>query len=177
MFSFKNTVFILFIAAFSACKSDKKTSDDEKIYFDIRSFFTNEALRLQKKNPTVIKLVSDGIKKEQKTLNISSWDHELELFKESDINKPSWKNSYAVKSSVNSITYSAKDPDLRTRSIVITRSNEGKVVGIIIQNQINNSLYSSVEKLTYYPDSLYIIDKSQDVRVLGEHNYIVKGKF
>ena len=38
-------------------------------------------------------------------------------------------------------------------------------------------LYETSEELTYFPDSLYSINKNQHVLLLGSNNYIVTGNF
>jgi hypothetical protein len=50
------------------------------------------------------------------------------------------------------------------------------VVYLMVFNVINNSLFQTREKLTYYPDSLYRIQRKQHVRFLGTNDYLIEGK-
>ncbi len=45
----------------------------------------------------------------------------------------------------------------------------------MIYNDSKNMLYESQEWLSYFPDSLYQIDKKQTVRLLGTNTYKIKG--
>ncbi|HEY0176678.1 MAG TPA: hypothetical protein VGC08_09890 [Pedobacter sp.] len=177
MFWSEKIVLIILLSVWLAgCKSENKAPDAIKNYFDIRGFFNSEATRLGSKNPIVLKTVSDNRTPERKKVRIADWQNELELFSESDINKASWKDSYNTKKDSNTVIYTAREAGLRTRKIRITKSPTGKTSRIQIENKAENMLYTSVENLDYYPDSLYIIDKFQKVRILGPHKYLITGK-
>lgn len=167
------TTFILLYA--TSCTEDKKAPDGQNAYFDIRGFFTTEAARLSEKAPTVTKLVSHNGKTEEKKLKIANWEQELDLFIASDINKPSWRNSYDIEKERNLTTYTATDTSLKVRRIRVQRAGN-RISSIEITNKVNNEIYSSTETLVYYPDSLYSIDKQQNVTGLGENSYKIYGK-
>lgn len=164
------------IVLLSSCSNNPKASDT-KVYFDIRSFFESEATRLKKTNPFIEKQVMQNVDQEIKRLRIQDWNNELNLFIESDINKPSWRKSYAISNTRNETVYTAMEDKLRTRKVVIEKSIRGEVIHIYIQNHTQNLLYTSSETLNYYPDSLYQISKQQEVRLLGTNNYSISGKF
>ena len=159
---------------FSACHPDVAESGDDLKYFDIKGYFTKDIARLSKLNRPVFKTVSHNGVTESKKMFIHDWDVELNLFKSSDINRPAWKNSYIVKGDTSVIIYVAKEADLYTREIIINRV-KGKVKWIMIANHSPNMLYNTREKLSYFPDSLYLIQKAQSVRFLGTNKYQVKG--
>jgi hypothetical protein len=52
-----------------------------------------KARRLTRQNPTVNKTVAHNGAAESKKLQIANWAKELNLFTESDINKPAWKEA------------------------------------------------------------------------------------
>lgn len=174
---YRKITIIFSILGIAACRSENKTPDIKNYYFNIRSFFNSEAQRLQKSNTSIQKKVYDGKSTEQKQVHIDSWATELELFTESDINRASWKNSYMVKNHGDTTLYLAARPDLRTKQIVIVRNGSRKVRYIGIKNKTENFLYTSSEELSYYPDSLYRIDKHQKVKILGAHHYLIEGNF
>ncbi|MBE9584410.1 hypothetical protein IM792_08120 [Mucilaginibacter sp. JRF] len=169
--------FILSIAitsGFSECKPDVAVNGEQ--YFDVKGYFGNEVDRLTQKHPHVKKTVKHNLESESHDLGISSWKDELGLFTGSDINKPAWRSSYSVTKRGNTTIYKAKLPELKTQSITVT-NNGDKVSSILIVNHTSNLLYTSTEKLNYYPDSAYHISKVQHVRLLGENSYDIDSIF
>lgn len=159
----------------TACKSTGKQSAASLKYFDIKGYFEKDSLRLTKQNKPVIKIVTHNGVTQRKKVRIANWGTELALFKQSDINKPAWKNSYEVIMNGDIITYKARDTDLTTREIVIMADKQ-KVKSIIIFNRTKNILYQTTEKLSYFPDSLYLIEKYQKVRLMGSNKYTIEGQ-
>jgi hypothetical protein len=129
---------------------------------------------LRKLNRITHKMVYHNGIKETKDVHINNWGVELSLFSQSDINKPAWRNSYIIEKGDNIEIYRANDPDLKTREIIIKKEG-GKVKWILISNSTKNQLYQTKEKLSYFPDSIYIIQKYQKVRLLGANTYYIKG--
>ncbi|WP_299499765.1 hypothetical protein [Mucilaginibacter sp.] len=131
-------------------------------------------MRLTKLNHLTNKTVTHNGITETKKVHISNWGLELSSFSESDINKPAWRDSYNIQTNGASIIYRAKTIDLKTQLIVINKQAD-KVKWILIYNRTENILYQTNEKLSYFPDSLYIIQKYQKVRLLGANTYTIKG--
>jgi hypothetical protein len=166
-------VFGLLAIGLASCRPEIKKAN----FFDLSGYFTKEAARLKADNKLVFKTVEHNGDSESKKILIRDWDAELSLFKNSDINKPAWAGSYEVHGDGGLTIYMAKDTNLRTRKLMI-RQEDGKVKWIVIYNHTpKNLLYDSFEKLTYIPDSLYLIEKRQSVRVLGINRYRIKGLF
>jgi hypothetical protein len=165
---------VLSIMLLTACKPDVKENGAALKYFDLKGYFTREAARLNKMNKAVLKTVTHNGLAESKKVHIGNWSGELDLFIGSDINRPAWKNSYDVSNSDNILLYRAKFPELTTREIIIKKENQ-HVKWILIFNGTRNILYQTIEKLTYYPDSLYAISKFQKVRFMGNNTYKVQG--
>jgi len=170
------TCTVLLISGLQACKPDIKETGARLKYFDINGYFGRESARLTKQNKPVLKTVKHNGVAESKRLYITNWNTELSLFKASDINKPAWGNSYVVRADSNILIYQANDPKLKTREVMI-KLDKGKLKWIVIFNDTQNKLYSDAEKLTYFPDSLYLIEKRQTVRLLGTNRYQIKGLF
>ncbi|MEO8793902.1 MAG: hypothetical protein ABI390_00475 [Daejeonella sp.] len=168
---------ILILAFLVGCKSETPKKNTPDVYFDLKTYFENEAARLQSVNPAIEKTVSrNSVKQNKKIANID-WKAELSLFTASDINKPSWKDSYQKIQNDSGLIYKALDSALRTREIEIYKTNEGTIKAIKIQNQTVNRLYQSFENLLYIPDSLYQVNKKQHVLIIGENDYLIKGRF
>lgn len=171
----KFTPVLLFaIAWFSACKPQIKETGAKLKFFDLKAFFSADTARLNKLGKPVLKTVTHNGATETKAVPIDNWGQELELFMASDINKPAWRDSYTITNSGGFLIYKAKFPDLKTRELLIKKEGE-KVKYILIFNRINTSLYQTSEKLSYFPDSLYIIEKSQKIRLMGFNRYKITG--
>jgi hypothetical protein len=167
------SVFGLLTICLAACKPEIKKKAS---FFDLSGYFAKEAARLQALNKPVLKTVEhNGGTPETKKITIRDWNAELSLFKNSDINKPAWISSYYVQGDSNLTIYMAKSAELKTRRLLIKRE-KGKIKWIVILNHTpQNLLYDSFEKLTYFPDSLYMIEKKQSVRILGTNRYRITG--
>lgn len=166
---------ILLPAMLASCKPDDSGVAGKK-FFDLKGYFEKDAARLKKTGPLINKTVVYNSVPETKKVRISDWSAELDLFTESDINKPAWRESYTITSTPDFLIYKATDPALRTREIMIKRA-DNKIKWILIFNHNKNILYETVEKLTYYPDSLYLIQKKQHVKLIGTNTYRIQGIF
>jgi hypothetical protein len=173
----KHSFAFLLLVFLAACGTKEDSKNVPGKYFDIRAYFEQEAIRLQKQNPTIEKTVSQNSQLEKRLVNIKDWKSELELFSESDINKPAWKNSYLIRKNRSSVEYISTDNNLKTRKIEIYYSEKGAVNQIAIFNKTSNLLYTSHEKLTYYPDSLYTINKEQNVQIIGKNEFTISARF
>jgi len=168
----------LFALVFAAvgCKPDVKQSNGTLKYFDLSGYFKAEVTRLEKLAKPVVKTVDYNGQAETKSILIKNWGRELDLFSNSDINRAAWKNSYSVAKDDDSIVYAAIDTNLHTRRIVLWLKR-GNITGLTISNFTKNMLYQTSEKLIYYPDSVYYIEKHQQVKLLGTNNYQIISKF
>lgn len=165
------------IAAFGvSCRPEVKESKGQQRYFDIKGYFRADSVRLSVLHPLITKTAMHNGVSQTKKVYIDNWGREFELFESSDINKPAWLDSYEIQSANGLTVYKSKDPDLKTTKIVIKKSGD-KVNWILIYNHTKNLLYENVEKLSYFPDSAYQIDRAQTVRLLGKNVYSVKGVF
>lgn len=113
---------------------------------------------------------------ETQILRTADWERELARFKEVDINKPSWRNSYRIDSAGRSLTYTAMDPDLRVQKIRITGERPGAIRSVHIQKETKNQLYNTREELLYYPDSAYTITHRQKILLLSKDDFKVSGR-
>lgn len=163
------------ITVFSqACKPGKEETNTALRYFDIKGYFTADTSRLNKLDKPVFKTITHNGVTESKKIKISNWGQELDQFIGADINRPAWKNSYTIVSNDSAVVYKAKDKSLRVREILIRR-NKQKIKEITISTLTENILYKTTEKLSYYPDSLYSIEKYQQVRLMGSNHYSIRG--
>ncbi|MBE7175135.1 MAG: hypothetical protein INR69_01950 [Mucilaginibacter polytrichastri] len=165
--------FTILFLVLAGCKNPE-TKNAHPLYFDLAGYFKAEAKRLGDKHQEVKKSVDQNGQVQARKVKNLDWEVEFELFSQSDINKPSWRGYYNVTNSGAFLIYTAKNPDLRTRRILI-KKEQNRVRYILISNAVKNALYNSVERLTYYPDSLYRIEKKQQVRIIGRNSYRIEG--
>ncbi|MGY4539686.1 hypothetical protein ACVW0P_004122 [Mucilaginibacter sp. UYNi724] len=170
------SVLLLLGSSYACNKPEIKETGAELKYFDLKDYFKKQDSLLTKQNPEVDKSVAHNGAAESKKVRIASWKKELNLFTESDINKPAWKQSYDITSNEDSTVYKAKSPELKTREIII-RKKAGQVTAISILNNTHNILYNTTEKLVYAPNAYYLIEKMQHVKIMGANNYRIKGSF
>ncbi|RZA01359.1 MAG: hypothetical protein EOP47_11020 [Sphingobacteriaceae bacterium] len=181
MYWCKNIYHTLFAAGIGiilllpACKPAIKDDGVTAKYFDLKAYFKADAARLSRIKKTTLKTVTHNGATETKEVKIDNWERELSLFSEANINKPAWRDSYKIQTTPTIVIYTAKDDDLKTREIIVNKTAD-KVKYIVIYNYTKNILYYTKEKLTYWPDSLYKIEKTQQVRLLGLNKYVITGK-
>lgn len=165
---------IAVLSGLQSCKPDKAASRDDHQFFSLKKFISADSARMTKANPLVTKTVVHNGQSQTKKLHIGNWGSELGLFSESDINRPAWKSEYTVEHSDSLTLYTATNPDLRTRRIILKQVN-GKVIYLNIYNHEKNALSETKEALTYFPDSAYVITKWQHVKLLGTNTYKITG--
>ncbi|MXV15841.1 hypothetical protein [Hufsiella ginkgonis] len=166
------------IAVLSSCMQTEHAGVETKkqSYFDLASYMRQQVAAMQKTHPEVLKSVTENGIPESKTKQIVNWKRELAIFAGSDINKPAWRSSYREVKKEGEVSYLSTDPKLRTRQLSISSDSKGRVTHIRIVNHTSNYLYTSNEVLDFFPDSLYQVEKKQQVMLLGETSYLVTGK-
>jgi len=161
---------ILLSAVLPACKPEIKNNGG----FDLMGYLKKDTARLRKLNRPVEKTIWHNGISETKTVQIADWGSELGLFIDADLNKPAFKNSYEVIDEDSLLVYKAKEKELKVRELII-KHNGQKIKYMLIYNKVDNLLYKTTQKLTYFPDSLYRIETVQHVKLLGTNTYIIQG--
>jgi hypothetical protein len=169
---FVSGILLIFYGCNPAVKNQQRTLN----YFDLKGYFNKEALRLTKNNPEFTKTVTVNDSSETKKIRISDWSKELSIFSDADINRNAWKGLFKTNLTVGQDTYTSDDEKIPVKEISITRKNH-EIQSIRIVMKSSNSLYSSADTLSYYPDSLYDIKKSQQIKLLSEKKYRITGSF
>ena len=164
----------LLLILFAACKYEDHTKENS-VYFDLATYFKQEAESLAKSNKPILKTVIANNKAEQKKILISNWQQEFSSFTDADINKASWRGSFNLTKSDSLETYIADSDKIPVKKVEISLKNQ-KVVGIKIFIANKNVLYNSNDTLTYYPDSLYEIKKAQKIKLMEGKHYTISGK-
>lgn len=165
-------IFFIFFGCSNATKEDRK---NELGYFDLKSFFQKEASRLQNKNPFVEKTVKINADAETKKVQIPDWAAEFAMFSNADLNRASWKGLFSIQKTSHTEIYTSSNDKVPVKKVTVNKHlNRVSSIQIIVANV--NSLYSSTDTLSYYPDSLYLINKTQHIKLLPSKHYQVIGK-
>lgn len=165
-----------FLLFFSSCNMAEKKQKNNMSYFDLKGYFEKEALRLMKSNPVFAKTVMVNGNSETKQMQIADWAKELSAFSDADINRSAWIGLFRIERAKAREVYTSDNEKVPVKEVLITKRN-GEVSGIRILIKTANMLYNSSDTLSYYPDSLYQINKKQEIRLLSEKNYLITGKF
>src|SRR5215217_318984 len=156
---------ILLLSAGCESKPDEQRKNIS-LYYDLKGYFKKEADRLNSKNPIVRKMVSVNDSPETRSLKIPDWKKELSVISDADINKTSWRGAFSMRKNKNVEVYTSDDKKIHVKQVTINYRN-GKPSGFLILIRNSNTLYTSTDSISYYPDSLYRIIKTQDIRLLS----------
>jgi hypothetical protein len=153
----------------------------ETPFFDLKSFFEEEARYLKAQNMSIKKTIRHNDTTEEHIIKVENWNDELRLFSESDINKPSWKNKYTLDSTdigngLVLLHYKATDKGLSTQ-VLDVKLADANVHSIVIINKTSNQVYEAQQYLTYIPHKSYTIEKIQDVTLFDKDEYNIKAKY
>ncbi len=151
-------------------------AESKAAYFDIKTFFNQEAGRLQQLNLPVNKTVSVNGVTEEKKLKIENWEKEFSAFTDADLNKSAWKGSFKVTKQDHATLYTSSSDRIPVKELLVEQKN-GTVTGIHLVMANKNVLYDSTDTLTYYPDSLYQLIKRQKIKLLEAKDYRITTRF
>ena len=107
---------------------------------------------------------------ERKAVRILDWKKELSIFSEADINRASWKGLFKLEKHDGTDIYTSDDEKVPVKKLAL-RFEGKRIKQILIVLNTNNSLYDSKDSLSYYPDSLYRIKKTQHIKLLSSKHY------
>ena len=148
----------------------------ELTYFDIKGYFETEVNRLNKLKPSITKSVEINDSLERKAVRILDWKKELSIFSEADINRASWKGLFKLEKHDGTDIYTSDDEKVPVKKLAL-RFEGKRIKQILIVLNTDNSLYDSKDSLSYYPDSLYRIKKTQHIKLLSSKHYEIQGLF
>ncbi len=181
-------VFCLLLT-FNACSDSgvsSRTGDATELsstrFFDLKSYFEQEAERLSKSSKGIVKKINLDAKEEEQTLAAPDWEQEFRLFKNYDINRIAWVDKYSVDSTLQKnnnlfVTYTAEDEDLRVRELQIRFNQQKELTTIQMKTSTENPLYWLKEELVYYPNQGYSISSRQKVILMDETRTHIRSDF
>ncbi|SHG21545.1 hypothetical protein [Pedobacter caeni] len=167
---------LLLLLCYGCGDSTVASQKNAHTYFDLKGFFEKERARLSQSNPLILKTVMVNDSSESKQLRIADWKKELSAFSDADMNRAAWKGLFQIRKTTSGVAYTTDSKKVPVKEVLVMERN-GKLYGLQILIRNSTTLYTSSDTLSYYPDSLYEVKKSQNIRLLSEKNYRITGKF
>ena len=147
---------------FGGCYGDRVEQQlGREPFFDLKGYMQQQIDSLAQAQVSVRKRITLNGQQEEHLLREINFASELAIFENSDINRPAWLEKYEVDSlrengKLLAVRYTAQDPDLRTRELLIRFA--GEAVGeISVLNQTSTVLSEGEQELTYRPGRAYLI--------------------
>lgn len=168
----------------SSCSKDPSEVyyEDQRYYYDLPSFIAKQVSNLQSKKQWVRKHVTkDGHSHIIERGDIE-WNEELDLFVESDINRPAWRGEFKV-DSINLereyvITYKTENNQIPVKNVVVTIDKEtGQCLKITVDRRTKNFLYQSDQSLYYTTGEGYMMKGKLSVSYLFDSEYSIDSEF
>ncbi|SDL67799.1 hypothetical protein SAMN05421823_107227 [Catalinimonas alkaloidigena] len=121
-------------------------------FFDVKGFVDTQVALLQQKQPALTKRVFIDGERQEKQLQKVDWSRELAQFRDADLNKPAWRDSYTIDTVATdagrTVVYTALDQDLPVDKLQVTMEpNTGEVLGLRADLRSHNLLYDSRRQL------------------------------
>lgn len=172
-----------------ACENPNQTGTKaSQTYFDLKGFVKKQIKNLDKLKPKVKKEILNNGKSVAKTLTIKSWEKELRMFVNADINKTALIGTYTItntnKAGKEVVKYTTKDSKNSVKEMVIELDDTKKVAkSITITVGSTNVLFASGTKLSFnckknpsgnYHITDYQIDGFQKIIAKDKRPYFIK---
>ena len=156
--------------------SGEKAADLPKAYFDLAAFADSSFLSLDTVNVRLEKTVEFNGQTETMLTPASFLREDMEIVKQMDINKPSWKTSFTASTKQTEAgeqtTYLAIDEKLPVRQMRITRySGTDRVRQIYAFRKSKNLLYGIEQEIHWHCDSVLEINTVQNITLLKPKRY------
>lgn len=164
-------LFVLTLFFLNSCQIENVQSSSQT-FFDMEVFLEKELSELSDLK-SIKKKVTINDKVDEKTLDTFNLNTDLEIFRNSNINKVAWLDKYSIDSLfdnsgvLNELKYIAIDDKLKTRELTVNYS-AGKINFISIRNNSKSSVSSIQQNLKYFPKKGYSVESSQEI-VLGSN--------
>lgn len=156
----KEIFLILFAVILNSCNYDPSGSGMVHTFYDLKGYFNEEVVRLEKENKQLSKTILKDGKAESVRVNDVDWKTELLSFATADINKPALYSAYRTDSTFagNQLTvhYSARDSAPLIRDIIIKFKNN-RPDTITVTRVMSNAYVYSTEIMNYYGDGNFEI--------------------
>lgn len=170
---------LIFLALFAGCSPTEPVNKDLR-YFDLHHFFDSEAQRLSTIKAQLKKTTLFDGQRDSNIFAQPDWHKEFALLLHADINKPAWKNSFAIDTVTHDSTllirYTATENHISVRLLEVTRV-KGVVVKIHCKSIADNFVYATTQEMWYAPQEGFSVWGSQKVLWFYEKRYEIKTAF
>src|SRR5690606_25173682 len=140
-------------------------------------FFQQEIDSLQQAAPLVEKQVQKDELTEQKRMQIKNWETELASFRSVDLNKAAYEGLIEIDSAGGVMEYHFQDSTLDLSCVRIRICDNRMPEVISIERDVKHSLYHTAGVLVYGRDAVYLDEKNQKLRLVGDNFDRVMGTF
>lgn len=156
--------------------------EDQRFYYDLPSFMSRQVDNLQNKGQWVRKHVTkDGHSHIIERGDID-WEEELDLFIESDINRPAWRGEFKV-DTINLereyvITYKTVNKQIPVKNVVVTIDKDTRqCLKLTVDRSTKNFLYTSDQSLYFTTGEGYMMKGKLSVSLLFDSEYSIESEF
>ena len=147
-------------------------------FFDMNDFLEKEVTKLSNLK-TIKKKVTINDKTDEQIVKEFDLKKDLEVFRNSNINKVSWLDRYEIDSTLNAsgklsrVKYHTADSKLKTKEFIVNFEG-GKVSSISILNSSSNQVTDFNQQLKYFPQEGYSVESLQKVTLTDKQTLKVE---
>jgi len=177
------TTFLIAVLLGSCSKDPTEVYfEDQRFYYDLPKCMNQQVNALNEMGKVVRKKLTKDGQTQIIERNSVNWSEELELFIESDINRPAWRGAFIADTvyleRMMVITYQTERKEIPVRNVVVTLDRASKqCLRLTIDRKTENFLYSSNQKLFFNPGEGYTIKGHLKVPWIFESEFIVESAF
>jgi len=178
--SFLYLLCLLLLASCADTANDERNALNQSRYVDLKTYFESEIVRMNQSNFVLEKtLLFDGETEKINSTKVN-WKKEIEPFLDLDI----LKNTFTGRLNVDSVLlgpdeftvkYTPNDSSVELKQLQV-HFNHQKINAIKAEFASHNPLYHSYKLYEYFPDSLYMIEGNQKVKLVHSPSYKVSAR-
>jgi len=165
VFVFMRNLIVIILFIFFSCNTAHK-DEPVKSFYDLKSYFENEASILQKEKATINKMVSKSNENYIDSFATVNWVKEFEPFITSDINRKELQEKYRADSlhegGILKVSYTSIDENTEIKKIEIAFA-KNQPVYFLIHKAKNNWIFKSHQTLFYLPKKEYRLSGTQKI--------------
>jgi hypothetical protein len=170
----------LLLTSLVCCTGIEKPVKQER-YFDNMGWFQAELKSKQKANPEIEKTLWVDGDSSRVNAHPESWQKELGIFMETDLNKAVYAGKFKVDTQVLAdrsimITCLAADPDINIRKYTVQKKND-EVIKVSAELLSRSPLLRTAMRWSYMPDSGYDLKGLHEMKGLRKNEFDVRARF
>ena len=176
-------LYIALVFSFVSCSDLAEVYyENDRYYFDLPTFLNERIANLQKNNQWVRKHVTkDGHEHIIERGDIE-WNEELDLFLDSDINRPAWRGEFKVDTIKLEreyvVTYKTENKQIPVKNVVVTIDKDTRqCLKLTVDRRTKNFLYQSDQSLYYTTGEGYIMKGKLSINYLFDSEYSIQSEF